>query len=376
MQIDLSDIVSRYAAFGDHRTGSDADAATVDWLATLLTELGAEVTRHPFTFQRFEGAARLSGDLSDAALLPLWYAGRGALTTTALHVAALDLNEHLEPAAVDERLDAIVADARTDGAKAAVVATLCLTQSLCAINRAPEDATDFPVVLAPGHALDRLEQGDYALTWNAGVTDADACNITALFGEPGTGARTLVITTPISGWFRCAGERGTGLAVAIAAAAEIGTRHPVLLVLNTGHELGYLGGRRFHETFESPHGTVLHIGSCVADRQAYDGLEQQGVVSITNLEGGAFERAAAALAGLDITPTRPDRPHDPACWVGESEIWASGGKPMLSIAGTSRTFHTPADTAVACLDKRLLVAMTKAATDCAAALIESTSSPT
>jgi len=52
---DLYDVVARYAALGDHRTGTEVDAKAVDWLAGLLLESGADVSRHPYDFSMFRG---------------------------------------------------------------------------------------------------------------------------------------------------------------------------------------------------------------------------------------------------------------------------------------------------------------------------------
>ena len=48
-------LVEEYAALGDHRTGTDVDRATVDWLVARLESRGARVTRWPYTL--FGGAA-------------------------------------------------------------------------------------------------------------------------------------------------------------------------------------------------------------------------------------------------------------------------------------------------------------------------------
>lgn len=366
---DLAAIVKTYAGLGHHRTGSTKDRATVDWLETMLQGMGADITRHPFVFQQFDAHATWVGDHEPCPLLPLWYAGDGDLNTSELHIDSLDADGNHSPADVEVRLQEIIAAARRKGAIATVVATLCANNGLCAINRAAGERLDFPVVLAPGGAVAALHQGTPELAWHAATSDASAENLSASFNPTGSGAPPLVITTPISGWFGCAGERGTGLAVALTTACRVGAQHPVLLVLNSGHEIGYLGGHRFHEGLKGPIGAVLHIGSCVADRTAYDGLTAPSVIANTNLANGAVQTVQDALAPLALAPQNPEHPLDPASWIGESQIWAQDGKPMLSIAGTSPNFHTVEDTVETCLDADLLETVTAALVVCAEALI-------
>ena len=64
-----------------------------------------------------------------------------------------------------------------------------------------------------------------------------------------------VISTPSSGWFTCAGERGPGIA-ALLALAEWAHARPdslhYLFVATSGHELDFLGARLFHEAQLAP----------------------------------------------------------------------------------------------------------------------------
>src|SRR5690606_13343234 len=60
--------------------------------------------------------------------------------------------------------------------------------------------------------------------------------------------KTLVISTPRSGWFGCAGERGSGLAAWLLLARwAAGARLPVnlTLVATSGHEYEYAGGELY-----------------------------------------------------------------------------------------------------------------------------------
>ncbi len=194
------------------------------------------------------------------------------------------------------------------------------------------------------------------------IVPGESANIVARF-NPGASTRLpLLVTTPLSGWFTCAGERGTGIAIAISVAKEISKILPVLLVMSTGHELGFYGATRFVESFEEEVSGVLHLGSCLAERNAQ-------MRSISNLSGKRFDQLTKALDFEGVEPEQPGNPMEPAEWIGESELWAPRGVPMISIAGTSRNFHTRKDIPENATAPELLGKMQACVTEAAGALI-------
>ena len=52
-QAELYAIVEKYASFGNHHTGTEADRATTRWLIDLLEGMGATVEEDPYSFERF-----------------------------------------------------------------------------------------------------------------------------------------------------------------------------------------------------------------------------------------------------------------------------------------------------------------------------------
>lgn len=375
----MPEVLERYASLGEHRTGTSVDRATIDWLEGVLADMGARVARHKFDFPLAQGSAALAAPLDDVPLMPLYYTGNSVTETDKVHVAALTFEDDHGPEGINRDLAAIVAQARADGAELSLVATRCANDSLCAINRDPGDSFDFPICLAPGHAFERLKAGTPQVRLEVGVTPGSSDNLAAELGEQLDPRPPLVITTPTSGWFTCAGERGTGLALALSVAQVMACEHPVLLVLTSGHELGYLGGRRFVEQFERKIAGVLHIGSCVADRAGFD--EQRGtflpdaVGAVSNLPDAGFRAVEGRLARVSIALRRPAQPLDPACWFGESELWATQDVSMLSVAGASPTFHTPEDTFQSAASAELLEAVSEEALACARILVTNSAEP-
>ncbi|MBT5432073.1 MAG: hypothetical protein P8Q36_15495 [Alphaproteobacteria bacterium] len=345
---DMVAIVEHYASLGVHRTGSAIDRATTDWLQGFLDGMGARTRRHHYDFEMVQGSVGAQPPFDQLPMMPLYYAASGGFETKSVLVRPIELDAAHTPEDVNAQLEAGVMQARDAGADLLLLSTQCPKDSLCAINRDIDDRIEFPIALAPGSALSALQAGSPHIHYDVAVETAGSDNLIADLGDRDDTRAPLIVTTPISGWFSCAGERGSGLAVALQVSETIAKRHPVKLVLASGHELGYLGARRFVEGFEEAACGILHIGSCVADLAAFvpsDGQFLPGKVgAVANLGADGQETVSRSLAPLGIVTRRPARPLDPTCWVGESETWAPKGLPMLSIAGVSNTFHTPEDT--------------------------------
>ncbi len=330
---DLYDIVCTYADFGDHRTGTDTDAATADWLCDRLSALGGAVERQTFAFNRFDHAVTLTAGGEEVSALPLYYGCLGRLETDRVLAATLSLNH--EDGAKDP-VPALCKQALAKECDALVLATTGDTGGLVAINRSSTAVGTLPVVLVAGRDRDRLRNSDLHLSYAAKLERKNADNVIARFGDPDA-ARRIVLTTPFSGWFSCAGERGTGIAVLLGLVEALRKTHAFAVIAATGHELMYRGGEIAADAHGTPPDMVLHLGSCVATKEG----QLDAVLHAPDAVAGPVEEA---LAPMQVRLRRPETPDDPENWVGESRCWAGKPSRMLSIAGTSPDFHTPEDT--------------------------------
>jgi hypothetical protein len=368
---ELYDLVDQYARFGNHRTGTETDRATVAWLCEVLRDKGADVRRHPYQFPMFLGTATANGPFEALSLMPLYYAATGTISTKSPLVAPINFDRYHGRDGIERSLAAIVSEAKSQGASLAVVPTLCENGGLSAINRGPHETVDFPICLAPGRELDRLKNVS-EIHYEAGTVTGRSENISAYFPSPTETSAPLVVTTPVSGWFQCAGERGSGLAIALSIARKLSQTVPVMLILTNSHEIGFFGGKTWMETFDQRIRGVLHIGACVADLGAYaetaSGFRANSVRAIANLDDDGFQDVKACLGAVGIDAVRPERPSDPGCWIGESELWATRDVPMVSIAGNSKNFHTPEDTLEASSNPHLLALMEGQIMKCAEVL--------
>ncbi|MGI9407331.1 MAG: hypothetical protein ACR2O4_13255 [Hyphomicrobiaceae bacterium] len=339
-------LVCAYAAIEGHRTGTPGDQKTLRWLGQELSRRGADVVLENFPCRHFEADVIVRHDdrLVDAMAFHDAAVGQYELG----HLAVGSIDAHAADAVLKAEIFSRVEKARRCSHDGLVLATRCPTGALCAINRPSGSHIDFPVVLVPGHEHAALREGMISIAYSAVSRNSKAENLLAEFPAP-AGGPTIVITTPVSGWFSCAGERGCGIAVAIHLAELLSKQFSVHLLLASGHELGFLGGYHLANTFRQRPGCIVHLGSCIANIGA-------DLMAVCSAAGTTFNVIAGALAPLQIVPVAPAHPARADEWVGESACWVAHERPMLSIAGMAPHFHTSADVPEAATTPELLQA--------------------
>ncbi len=362
-------ILERYQAFGDKAAGGPGDTASGEWLEGELNGLGFTCRRQTYDVPTFEGEATLTSGTARAGLIPqaivaptsdaglsgpLYVAGSGR---GGQGIALLILPYARWSTAVGQiarRVQAVL----DGGASAVVIVTTGPTGEALALN-APVDKPlfDKPVaVMAPKDAEPFLQaaiRGEVATLRVAGRSfRRPAFNVTATL-DLGA-ASTLVISTPRSGWFGCAGERGSGMAawlmlVRWAASARLPVN--IALVATSGHEYENEGGERFiHELAPGPDKTALwvHLGANVAARDWHE----RGTV-LSPLPGADSQRYLLASPSL-VTSARVAfdgqpgleqvYPADPALAAGElGNVLRAGYSPAIGIFGSHRFHHARAD---------------------------------
>ena len=337
-------VVEEYAGLGvHHRTGTDEDARTLDWFEARLRALGAAVERHAWAFDRYEATWSLTVDDRETAALPLFYEATGDVDTAAPLCATLDA----AGAGAFPGWDALVARARGAGAPLAVVATRTPGGLLVVPNRAPASApAGLPSLLVAGALAGALEGARVRARLRARVVAGRSANVVARLGA-GPDRDRLVLTTPLSGWFRCAGERGTGIAVLLAVAGRLAQEGvPLLVTGNSGHELVDLGAHHLVDTGPEARG-VVHFGASVAagEPDGAGGLRLTSGLRIRAWAPGREAALAEAFAAIGQVPAAVSgADHDrPDAWLGEARAWCRLGRPLVSIAGGFPLFHAPED---------------------------------
>jgi len=339
----LYETVRQYAAIGaHHRTGTAEDACTLDWFEDRVRALGATTERQPWSFDRYDAEWRVTVDGVEVDALPLFYEGTGEIDSTAPVVAVVDAVS----AGAFPTWPAIVADARSAGAPVAVVATRSPSGGLFAPNRAPAPpGPGLPGLLVAGALAGRLPTASVRARIAARIVGGTTSNVIGRIGA-GPDRDRVLLTTPLSGWFRCAGERGTGIAVMLAVAERLAAEGvPLLVNGNSGHELVDVGAHRFAETKPAVR-AIFHFGASVAagERDESDDRLAEGV-KVRAWVPGAEAALTDAFSPLGKTPVfigDADRAR-PESWVGEGRAWCTLERPLISMAGGFSLFHTPED---------------------------------
>lgn len=359
--------VRTYASLGVHRTGTPGDAATTAWLLRRLRAAGYAAQAQGFDYPVFE-LGRADLELAGRTLesFPYWTPvttapggvtaplstaggpGRIALVTLAAGAGG-GLNAAPPPQIVT---------AAASGAVAVVAVTENPLGELAALNRTPKArAWSVPVLLAAardGAALRAAAAAGEPLTarLEGRTVLGRADNVIGHRARPG---KHLVLSTPKSGWFHCAGERGSGLAIWLGLARQLAatTDHNLTVVAACGHEFDGYGGHVFTETAAPPPADTklwVAIGANVAsyDFALRDGrfvrLDGPPAGRILACSDALMTRAATAFAGQSgyQAPSDIDRTRPP----GELAHFQSlGYAPLIGLVASHPLHHTRRDRA-------------------------------
>jgi len=362
--------VREYAALGPHRTSSQGDAACSAWMQRRLTAAGflAETALVPFPLFSPQRCS-LEIDRETFGTFPAW----PVVTTSPLGLEAPLVPEAspdahgrivlLSPAfrqgsslVLPGFGDAIMA-AEARGAAGVVLVTNGPTGEIIGLNA---DDRRFrwkiPVVLAAGRDGQRLQDaaraGASARLLLTGRLDSAAAGTNVVARRRGRGA-TLVVSTPKSGWFTCAGERGSGVAIFLGLAEALAARTDadLLFVATTGHEIEGRGGHLFLKSHAPPVERVrlwLHLGAHVASNSVdlasgrpvrlADHHATRGILvsaGLTDAATRAFKGQLGYQEPVDVTSPKA---------VGEVILYRDAGySPVIGLVGGHPLHHTPLD---------------------------------
>jgi hypothetical protein len=336
--------VKAYAALGEHRTASEADRKTSEWLMKQLLGFGFVARLAPFRAQTFQlTAARLVADGRPVPCFPLWLPKAGEVRGPVAHGAAkgalkggVAIMRFPRAAALTPDVSETVQAVIDAGAAAVIGVTQSDSGELTALN-VPADMPEWkvPVVLVgPAEAAGLTGASGVAITIEGREElRAEAFNAIA---EIGSGEKRFVISTPSSGWFHCAGERGPGIAIWLALARWASHRESnarYTFVATSGHEIGEIGMRQFLFKDAPKPDRVrawLHLGASIAAKGSTRRL-------MTNRRDFVPVLSRCFSAIPDLAPQMTDSP------AGELAQLATLKYPCFGIAGGHRLFHSPGD---------------------------------
>lgn len=356
---DLYRVVEAYESLGIHRAGTAVDRATFDWYERHLQSFGLTTGRSAVPFDRYDVESSLTADGVAIEHLPLFYEWIGSIETTSVDVVGVD------PVGRGFHRPNAEAPVTGDG-EAVALATAHPDGLLVASNREIGDRGGRPTVLIGSRDHPRLADAhDVTLRMNAHLAPATTENLIARNDRPG---EPLLLTTPLSGWFQCSGERGTGAAVLLGLIERFADR-PLLVLATGGHELGYFGVREWVAAGGEPVAAIAHIGASVAcDEVTADGTRRlvSRRIARTDASGATADTMRAALEQANFHVV-----DETDSWGGEAEVLCDLGVPMLSVTGAGAEFHTPEDRTAHVTSAGSLALTRDAIGDALAALVSS-----
>jgi hypothetical protein len=363
--------VRTYDAMGEHRTATPVDDAASAWLRRRLREAGLQTQLQPFEVPLFVShRCELRLDRAVVPTFPAWPVVQtpAAGTTAPLaprearslegRIAVVNL-PHAGGVWDAPGMGEVVLETCRRGPRAVIAVTEGPTGGVVGMNAMPSRFDwPVPVVIAAGDDGARLSSlaaaGAPATLVCAGVLSPAATATNVVARRPGKG-RTIVVSTPKSGWFHCAGERATGLAVFIDLAAWLARRSDadLLFVAFAGHELDYRGGERFMRT-AAPTPAAVRVWMHIGANAAMQPLSVSQGEARPDPGGTPRRRAAASRGALDAARQAfasqagyaPTAEMNETNALGELSIISKVGYSALAgIIGASPLFHTRLDRA-------------------------------
>jgi hypothetical protein len=332
-------------AQGTHRTGTEGDAVSAEWLAVEARALGAEARTEEFALDRLdpvETYLEIGGERIDA--VPVFDAPAskpdGIVGRLGTDIVVAELTPRAVYTGDFQRLR------RSGGHRALVVVCQGDAQGMGLIN-----AEDFgapygaPAIHVSSEAHDRVLAAvrDGAMARLVSVSRCSpvrAVNIVVTLPGRERAKPPLVVMTPRSSWWQSTAERGGGLVCWLESLRTLLASPPardVIFAANTGHELGHLGLDEFvarRPGWDRPgSATWLHYG---ANLGAYGSW-----LSLVSNDGDLRRLGLAELS-------RAGQPPDDIPWLsappsGETrDIHKAGGR-YLTLVGSNRLFHLPQD---------------------------------
>ncbi len=375
--VSIAGDLETYIAFGNKQSGGSGDARCGEWMAGELEAAGYAIERINFDAPWFEPerCELACGDESvtlwpqpivvptpDAGIAaPLVRVGPdgGADAPLPGAIALVDLPWGRWSSLYWPQVRTPLQAAFDQGARAAVVVTNGPTDEVIALNADGREPM-FPgpvALLAPREAGPFLaaarEHRDARLVVTGQGGRRPAFNFVGRI-DRGRG-NWLVVSTPRSGWFDCAGERGGGVAawlhIARWAARDLHD-HNLAFLCNSGHEYQYLGAAEsMRHIAPPPQETAfwLHLGANLAAREWHDSVGGRRPLSATDAQrylvvtSDLLPAARARFAGLSGLE---DAYSSDQISAGElTAVLEAGYSPAAGIFGVHRFHHVAQDDA-------------------------------
>jgi hypothetical protein len=279
--------LGHYYELGEHRTATQVDVATGEWLHRRLQEAGLDAEFHDWSLlQFFLDESSLSVGDRTVDCFPYWLPkATGVEPASGAPVA---IEAETDPALARDRIAIVnmrvvrssagmnlaIGRLAKAGARGVIFTISGRVDLPVAMNARPPYAYEvapIPAVIVGSDSEPVLQQALvdgtelFVIIRGSYRSNARARNV---IGRLERGDHWVVVSTPYSGWFGCAGERGSGISIWLALAewaASSDSKLSWLFVANSGHEINYVGAEHSLESgvIPGPEKTNcwLHLGA-------------------------------------------------------------------------------------------------------------------
>jgi hypothetical protein len=351
-------VIQQYDSQGFHRTATDVDRRSGQWLADQARRAGGEATLEAFDIRRVDvRGAFVEAESRRAEGLPFF---DGGFTDAAGITARIGPPEARLPFAL---VVINAAGISSEGRSIQALRTSTVHRGIVAVTEggheglSPSNAVDFhnpyglPVlqISTEDHLWlrDLTARGlPIRFVCDAARTPAQASNVVATVRGRQADLPPVVVMTPRSGWFHCASERGGGIACwldAIRAVAAARPARSLIAIASSGHELGHFGLDAF--LAKQAHlikgaAAWIHLGANIGASGGAARL-QASDDAIMAMADEALAKSGATIAARVPRGTRPG---------GEARNIHDGGGRYISLLGSGPFFHNVEDRWPAAVD--------------------------
>lgn len=350
----VTTVIQAYDGQGNHRTGTEVDKISAEWLAGEVRQLGVTPSLEPFSLSRVDpqscylhvGSRRIGGvPLFDAGFTDSeGVRGRLGLFGSSAEIGLLEIGP-FKLAAPRAEHEGPISVARHSAHKGLVLLTRGRRPGLFLSNalafRSPSGPPMLQVSNTESEWLKQLGKNGAQAVLVAQIkrTTAQAFNITAKIAGRDPTLAPLVFMAPRSAWWQCVSEQGCRLALWLEAMRVLASAKPArdcLFVAFSGHELGVLGMDAYLESRQNLIKRAqawIFFGSSI-------GAPQQP--SLIHASDEALERWTIAAMESEGLAVNERAPHDSAA-RGEAIVIQRGGGRFVTVACDSDVYHSVAD---------------------------------
>ena len=367
----IAGMLQAYDAQGNHRTGTEADNASAEWLAHQVRHFGAGASLEAFPFSRIDpqlcylssGSRRIdSVPVFDANFTdPEGVHGKlGPLGSDAEIGLAESEPAKLSDPGIEQRDQ--VLKARRSPHKAIVVLTRGVKPGLYLLN-----AGDFrkpfgpPMLQISSSESEWLREratarAETTLVVHVKRTIARAFNVTAKIAGSNPALGPVVFMAPRSAWWQSVTEQGSRLVCWLEAIRVLAAGKPArdsLFVALSGHELGLLGMdpyiKRRPDLIRRAHAWIFFGSGIGAPRQP----------NLLHASDDALEQWAIAALEREGPTVNAKVTHDSRARSEVGRVQEGGGR-FVTLACDSEVYHNVGDRWPEAVDIALLARYARA----------------